>query len=332
MKLAYHLYELHSASPLGALARGNVRQGALLRVRSGGSDGYADVHPWAELGDLPLAGQLDRLARGETTDLTRASLALAALDAGARAAGRSLWDGLTVPDSHCLLPGLGGDGRSALEAGLAEGFTRFKIKMGKDLNAEKRHLRELASFLQGVFLANGESPRLRLDYNETLTLARFTEHFTGLEHLLPFLDFIEDPFPFAAAGWSEMSARLGVCLAVDRAASEESAAGFDGVIVHKPARAGPAAPPNVPMGVPGRRLIVTSYLDHPMGQLGAAWVAARLPVGARHERHGLVSHRVYARTRFSDRLGWSGPRLSLPGGPGFGFEEELAELDWKALT
>jgi len=328
--LDWHGYELHSAAPVGALSRSPVRQGALLRVRFGESAGYADLHPWAELGDVPLAGQLALLARGETTELTQASLAFAALDADARAAGRSLWDGRVVPESHFLLPGLGGEGRQALEAALAEGFTHFKVKLGRAPETE-RALREMCSFLKGTLCADGAAPRLRLDYNETLTPAQFSAQGAGWESLQPFLDFVEDPFPFEAAAWATLSARSGVPFAVDRAASDGIADGFAGVVVHKPARFGPLLPPGVLQRLRERRTVVTSYLDHPVGQLCAAWVAAGLPLTWPREKHGLVSHRIYSRTPFSERLGGSGPRLHLPGGCGLGFDEELATLEWKPL-
>lgn len=344
MPISYHLYELQSAAPLGARSQGTVRHGALLRVRSDTDKiGYADLHPWAELGDLPLAGQLDALAHGAATGLLSAALAFAALDADARADARSLWVGLTVPNSHFLLSGLGKRSEDEMEAALAEGFTHFKIKTGKDPAAEKTSLRELASRLHGVTAADGRPPRLRLDYNETLTAAQFTAYFSELfaepqqqDRIKPYLDFIEDPFPFDQAAWAEAGAALGATLAVDRAVSDSAAAGFGGVTVHKPARTGPFSLSGLPP--PGtQRRIVTSYLDHPLGQLCAAWVAARLSVDGpdkKHEpgeTHGLVSHRIYARTPFSDRLGWSGPRLHVPEGHGFGFDDELAALDWKPL-
>ena len=63
-----------------------ARRGALIRV----DGGFADVHPWPELGDAPLDEQLALLARGETTPLTRASLHWARVDADARARGVSI--------------------------------------------------------------------------------------------------------------------------------------------------------------------------------------------------------------------------------------------------
>lgn len=336
MTIAYHRYELYAAAPIGARAQSAVRQGALLRVESpgGGGFGYADLHPWAELGDGTLDEQLQCLARGEDTELTRASLAFAALDGEARAMGRWLWEGLTVPRSHFLVPG---GGASALDGALAEGFTRFKVKVGKDREAEKRDLQDMAAVLREVSSADGTPPLLRLDYNEVLTEDAFADYFAAMPSLLPLIDFVEDPFPFNAPSWNETSRRLGISLAVDRAAMDNGAAGFSGPQILKPARFGPHLParfgPHLPVSRATGRRIVTSYLDHPLGQLCAAWVvAAQLGPEAHSETHGLISHRVYAPNAFSEQLGWRGPHLALPLGLGFGFDDLLAALDWKPLS
>ena len=315
MPLTCHPYTLTSPAPLGR-ARGPIRHGALLRVEAAdGAIGYADVHPWEELGDLPLAVQLSKLSRGETTNLTRASLAFATLDGAARAEGRSLWDGLVVPPSHFLLPGAAGAVPGALELALDEGFTRFKLKVGGDRDAEERLLLSLADVLAE---AGG---KLRLDYNETLTASEFAARFAHLDAPLPALDFVEDPCPFDPDTWLELSRQTGAELALDRAADSHGA--HASTLIHKPARFGSEMP-----DTQARRVVVTTYLDHPLGQLTAAWVAAQLRPG---ETHGLVSHRAYARNAFSDRLGWNGPNLTLPGGPGFGFDDELAQLDWTQM-
>src|SRR5688572_31024573 len=60
--------------------------------RSSDLDGFADVHPWPELGDAPLDEQLALLAQGKMTPLTKASLKQAAWDGGARKRGVSLLD------------------------------------------------------------------------------------------------------------------------------------------------------------------------------------------------------------------------------------------------
>ena len=88
-------YTLKPKRALSAIAREGVREGALIRV----GDGFADVHPWPELGDEPLDRQLKRLARGETTPLAQQSLRFAEADGAARARGESLFKGLEIP-SH----------------------------------------------------------------------------------------------------------------------------------------------------------------------------------------------------------------------------------------
>src|SRR5438094_571928 len=92
----YSEYDLQPRRALSALAAPGPRRGALIRI--GG--GFADIHPWPELGDAPLDAQIATLARGQTTPLTRRSLEMAALDAQARDRGVSLFEGVSIPESH----------------------------------------------------------------------------------------------------------------------------------------------------------------------------------------------------------------------------------------
>ncbi|PYQ33811.1 MAG: hypothetical protein DMF57_08030, partial [Acidobacteria bacterium] len=92
----YSEYDLQPRRALSALAAPGPRRGALIRI--GG--GFADIHPWPEFGDAPLDAQIATLARGQTTPLTRRSLEMAALDAQARDRGVSLFEGVSIPESH----------------------------------------------------------------------------------------------------------------------------------------------------------------------------------------------------------------------------------------
>src|SRR5712692_10341282 len=89
-------YTLVPRRALNARSVAAPRHGSLLRV----DDGFADLFPWPELGDVPLDEQLALLERGLTTPLTSRSLQLASVDGAARRAGRSLFEGLMIPDSH----------------------------------------------------------------------------------------------------------------------------------------------------------------------------------------------------------------------------------------
>ncbi|HEX7149956.1 MAG TPA: enolase C-terminal domain-like protein [Thermoanaerobaculia bacterium] len=195
MDLWYWRYTLTPRTRLSAVARPGPREGALLRV----GDGYADVHPWPELGDLPLDEQLARLARGATTRLTSASLVCAELDGQARVAGRSLFAGLTIPLSHWT-------GEDAPDA-----FDTVKLK--------------------GI-PASWPDKRLRLDFNATLT----AEEFVRIAETLPHerIDFVEDPCPYDPAVWRALRERTGLRLALDR----ETATDAVDLLVVKPALGG----------------------------------------------------------------------------------------------
>lgn len=269
-------YEMKPRRALSALAGARPRQGALIRT----DDGFADVHPWPELGDAPLDEQLARLARGETTALTAASLRMAALDGQARSQGVSLFAGVTIPESHWP----GDDPPPS--------FDTAKVKSVSSLP---------------------ERVRLRIDFNGTLT----AEAFASLRLPRERIDFVEDPCPYDGPTWRALRERTGLRLAVDRELAEE---GVD-VLVVKPAIQ--------EMPRTSKEIVVTSYMDHPVGQLGAAFVAAK---HATSSRCGLVTHVLYERDAFNEQLGIDGMRLVPPRGTGVGFDELLAHLPWKRLT
>lgn len=281
MTIWVHRYELVPRARLNARARAGVRRGALLRI----DDGFADVHPWPELGDAPLDEQLARLARGETTALTSQSLHFAAVDAEARCEGRSLFEGLTIPESHW--PAAAGDAPPA--------FDTIKVKMPStdDLPA---------------------TGRLRLDFNATVNAAEFLKIAATLAKER--IDFVEDPCPYDPGVWRELKQQTGLRLALDRQIAEEAV----DVLVIKPA---------IQPLITHHSSLITSYMDHPIGQLHAAAVAART---ATNPRCGLVTHVLFEPNAFSERLALDGARLIPPGGSGVGFDDLLDALPWESLA
>jgi o-succinylbenzoate synthase len=255
---------------------GAPRIGALIRV--GG--GFADVHPWPELGDAPLEAQLALLARGETTQLTRASMHWASIDADARRRGVSLFEGLTIPLSHW----------SGNEP--PDGFDTVKTK--------------------GV-MPVPDHVRIRIDFNGRLSGAEFLR----IAETLPQsrIDFIEDPCPYDEEVWQLLRERTGLRLALDR---------FEGVadvLVHKPAL-------HTAFPVFNGEIVATSYMDHPVGQFFAAYVAAANRVSA---RCGLFTHALYEPDAFIERIRAGGARLLPPGGTGIGFDDLLEDLPWTKI-
>jgi O-succinylbenzoate synthase len=271
-------YELRPRRALSALAGAGAREGALIRD----GDGFADVHPWPELGDEPLGEQLARLARGETTSLTRRSLAFAKLDGAARREGRSLFDGLTIPKSHWP-----GDDPP-------DDFDTVKLKSIERIP---------------------DRVRLRIDFNATLR----PEEFVYIADALPKerVDFVEDPCPYDGATWSALRQTTGLRFALDRGLATE---GVD-VLVVKP------AVQEMPAG--DHDVVVTSYMDHPVGQFFAAYVAATNQV---NDRCGLFTHVLFEPDDFIERVRSDGARLLAPEGSGVGFDDLLERLPWKTLA
>jgi len=276
----YWKYELKPKRRLSAIAAEGSRRGALIRI----DGGYADIHPWPELGDATLDEQLAMLARGETTPLTRASLKFADIDRAARRDERSLFDGLTIPPSHWPGPDPPG------------GFDTVKLK---SIDRIPEHV------------------RLRIDFNGTLT----PEEFVQIASTLPRerIDFIEDPCPYDAATWTELRSRTGLRLALDRGSVAGQRRGAD-ILVIKPAIE--EIPPT------DSEIVVTSYMDHPIGQLCAAYAAATTGITT---TCGLVTHVLYEPDPFIDLMQIDGARLIPPGGKGLGFDDLLERLPWRTL-
>ncbi|HWS71185.1 MAG TPA: hypothetical protein VN605_03690, partial [Thermoanaerobaculia bacterium] len=275
-------YTLVPRRALSARADAAPRRGALVRI----DDGFGDIFPWPELGDAPLDEQLALLARGETTPLTARTLALARIDGEARRAGRSLFDGLTIPRSHW----------SGIDP--SPEFDTIKVKGGPDFDA--------ASLPDRV--------RVRIDFNGTLDAEEFGRMPLPRERI----DFIEDPVPYDAGTWRALRECTGLRLALDRIVATD---GVD-VLIVKPAL---QELPEVT-----RPLVITSSMDHPVGQFGAAYIAAK-HASRIDERCGLFTHVLYEANEFSDAIRADGSRLLPPAGTGIGFDALLERMLWVPL-
>jgi o-succinylbenzoate synthase len=275
----FYRYTLTPKRRLSSIARPGPREGALLRV----ANGFADLHPWTELGDPALDVQLARLARGETTPQTWASLRLARCDGEARERGASLFEGLTIPESHWP----GNDP--------PEGFDTAKVKGTSSLPP---------------------NVRLRIDFNGALMAGEFLR----IAQRLPRerVDFIEDPCAYDARVWRALREQTRLRLALDRDIAPSG--GVDAVL-YKPALQ--ARWPSF-----DGEIVVTSYMDHPIGQFGAAFIAAKHGVTT---RCGLFTHVLYERDPFIERVESNGARLMPPAGTGLGFDDLLESLPWKPL-
>ena len=214
-----------------------------------------------------------------------------------------------IPESHWLaLPG--DDPEKAKEAG----FKAVKLKIGRDLFGE---ISELTRWHEA-----GVS--LRVDGNEMLSLSTFLEFWEELGIVSKYVEFVEDPVLWDPDTWRILR-EMGIGVAVDREVESRWEEGSLAVL--KPAVTSWTPPAS-------GQLLVTSYMDHAVGQLWAAYEATRLEKehAQQFRGAGLFTHRCFESDPFFERIASSGARLLAPTGTGLGFDDLLENLPWKALT
>ncbi|MEM9283314.1 MAG: hypothetical protein AAGA96_15945, partial [Verrucomicrobiota bacterium] len=166
---------------------------------------------------------------------------------------------------------------------------------------------------------------LRLDANEKFELKAFLDFWYSLGGYRESIEFVEDPSVWGRQHWTTLS-DAGIPIAVDRDAEERFESGYVAVI--KPALS-EWIPPEP------EAFLFTSYMDHPVGQVWAASVAAGVAEsesGARLKECGLLTQRCYEPNEFSECLVVKKGRLMPPPGTGLGFDEVLEGLPWKPLN
>ena len=359
-------YRLFPHRSLNSRSNLEPRSGALLRIEfppalslNKSSDdpskhvGYADIHPWEELGDDPLAKQLELLALGQLTPLTERSVAMAQADANARARGENLLRDRLIPRSHFLVTALDDGAKVDLNQARARLFSTVKIKIGRDLKAEAKWLVDHQDLLSGFML--------RLDANAKTGLVQIEDFLDRLPAaLIKSIQFIEDPCLFHPVSWAQVAARVPV--AFDQAfrfengwleqEGEESDPGAllvkAGVthLIWKSATQNREAMLDIAARGPFQ-IVVTSYLDHPVGQMGAALEASMLVTELRERASrlslrepptiapicGLLSQTAYQSNEFTDEWGiGDGPEFCAAPGVGIGFDELLENRDWERLV
>lgn len=265
-------------------------------------EGFGCIHPWPGLGDPTVDDVLQELREIDGSGgihnlpegLLKAGCEAALLDGEARGSGVSLFKSGRRLENHASLV-LGGV--AEVEEAVDRGFEVMKLKVDG-----QGDLQEVVSLIQRF-------PDLswRLDFNGT----GVKESFGQLREVSDQIDFIEDPM---VGGWGALPETLGVAVARDFLVLEGAEVG-----IWKPARE--------KWSGTERRVVVTSCLDHPVGQSFAAARAAEL---GGNEVMGLQSHLVYEENEFSECLGTGSVWQSL-GGTGVGFDELLEKLPWKLV-
>jgi O-succinylbenzoate synthase len=256
--------------------------------------GVGCLHPRPELGDLPLDRQLTILKKGGFTSMIERLRVCCKLDGMGRRLGRSGFVDFRIPPSHVYHA--------------AEGKV-VKVKCGRDVAAEAARVCGMAA------------ARLRLDFNSVLAPAEFRNFVSMLDAAtIARIDFIEDPCEADPRTWEALQKEVPFDLASDRQPVA--------------ARVNIVKPATDEIRSPRGRVVFTSYMDHPIGQLFAAREAAAFYAAhpERAEVCGLASHVLFEPDAFIERMRVDDDdRLVPPEGTGFGFDDLLESLPWERL-
>lgn len=328
LKFWCHKYTLQPLTSLGALAEGKVRSGALLKIQWPDQKiGYADLHPWPELGDAELEAQLTAIAKGRLSHLVEQSIWLARKDAVIRAQGKNAFQGLAKVKNHFLITDFTRVEDLTIEEIKKQGFTTVKVKVGRSLEEEAKWIEKFLRMHQlGV----------RLDFNSKATPASFERFVSSINPALrPRIEYAEDPFPYDPETWG--AANQLVPLALDQ---EYDHVHWDKlkaplpfkVVVIKPARQ------DMKKAVDhankfGLKMVITSALDHPVGIAHALLCAGELKKFYPNQLLdcGCLSQRSYKANDFSTSMIVQGSYLVEIPGTGIGFDHLFDKTVWTAL-
>jgi O-succinylbenzoate synthase len=312
-------YLLRSGVALNSASHRRVFPGALIRVGAG----FGCIHPWTEFGDVPVEEQLRLLAEGITTPVTAMALRCAEIDGAAREAGVSLFEGLEIPRSHYSWSFAQATGPQ-IERVVSEGWAALKAKGYANYGETRGFLEQCAR------VGEKSGLKLRVDFNGCLDARGFSQ-FIEFMPLRTYqrLDLIEDPFPYDAEAWQQAQQRWGVKLALDKG-WRDGTTGFSAVVV-KPARRDWRL---VAARHPQQPLMLTSAMDHALGQMFAAYEAAVAlkELGPRVGLCGLCTQHLFEEDGFFERVQSPGGWLEADrSGGGLGFGEVLERLPWRRL-
>lgn len=305
-------YALKSRGALNAVSVRREFAGALILV----DGGVGCLHPWPEFGDEVVEEQLRILQEGGTTKVIERALRMAQVDAEARSAGRSLFEGLEVPRSHYSWDSHG-DFDVQMQRVLEEGWPAVKVKGTRDLAA--------VSVWLGRFASEQREVKARIDFNSCLQESELRDWWNRLpDQMKAAVDFLEDPFAYHEEGWERVRKELGLRLALDKQL-RGARGGFDVAVLKPGRRDWRELVTELPEEV---SVMLTSAMDHAVGQSFAAWEAACAlrELGSRVIWCGLCTEHLFAPdelgffSRISSRGGW----LQVDrDGTGLGFDDRL---------
>ncbi|BBH54498.1 hypothetical protein [Fluviispira sanaruensis] len=336
-KIAISPYSLKPKSILNAKVKEfQNRDGFLLKVFFKDlSIGYSDCFVFEELSDLPIARQIECLKTKNLTDSLYKSLCFARIDAEFRKNKLNAFQNISLPKNHWTVS----DSRFLTEKNLMSlkdnDFHLLKIKCGKILQNNFELIKTNYCLLKDFNF------KLRLDFNSTLSFKEALQFLENIKYYLDIIDYVEDPCPFNFSNWSRLIKEIqSLNLALDHKSvhhlenlKDEKDIYFQRLVI-KPAQQILANNKLKTIRAKLDKVVFTSYMDHPFGQLCALYEAALFYHDhPKYEEYcGFLTHFLYEENAYSERLSLNKTQL-IPdtAGTGFGYDELLEKENWREI-
>jgi len=302
----YATYELLQKSALNRLDLSSQREGFLIKK----GEGFGVVHPWPELGDQTVEECLKSLRDGHNSPLVQR-----ALDCCQAIEEETFFDNKLTIQNHATLPKLA---HSLVQEAVESGFQVIKFKRGKDW----MRLRKKTSAIMEAFPAL----RWRIDFNGALGSHRDLVQFLNSVPRER-IDFIEDPFQDPKLTESFKGFPLGYDWVVPAKLDLEQ-----NYLIAKPAAQSLEHIESL-AGKNPEKVIFTSYMDPPLGQLFALAQARQFYTKFQVSTPplcGLVTQGLYGETEYSKLLGNPSPLLEAPSRESL--DHLLNQESWKPVT
>lgn len=295
----------------------SVVNGALLALElEDGSLGYSCLQSWPHLGDLNIQTMFLNYQKNIVDPILQNSILMAVKDAKARAIHKSLWDKDLQIENHYLIHDILKLSDKEIMDIAEFGFKTLKVKISKNARMDLIHLQNLVYDLS-------DSLNYRLDFNAQLNSYEFKELTDLLEPILDRIDCMEDPFSDNLFLWNDYIQK-GYSFASDFITLNP--AELNCSLVFKPARDSLLTLKDC-----SNKILVTSYMDHPVGQCHAAISSQDID---RDSLLGLgcASHLVFEKNEYSERLQLKNSIFKEQDGLGIGFDDLLMKESWKKLN
>ncbi|KAB8031033.1 hypothetical protein [Fluviispira multicolorata] len=298
--------------------------------------GYADCFAFPELGDSPISEQISYLKNKKLTRNLRKSLIFSRIDAIYRGKNLNAFNNLNLPKNHWTVSDISSLTIKDLFNLKENNFCFLKLKFGRNLQNEINFIKENYFFLKELNL------KFRIDFNSSLTFENAIFFFSSLQKYVDIFDFIEDPIPFQCESWNLLLKHFPLLkLALDNNSLEhledltlnEQKKCVRNLII-KPAQQYLNNSYDNSFFSKLDKVIFTSYMDHPLGQVCALYEAANFYSHFPKSQGscGFLTHFLYVENAYSECLMIENTRL-IPSskGTGFGFNHLLEKENWRNI-